>query len=91
MCGVSNTYRVLIESDEGSTKESLLNQLCLKLSVWPTIRMPTGSSTIPLINTMFLFSSRGHVEESQEIDLLVAQSLVNGRKFIQASEKFRAI
>jgi hypothetical protein len=53
--------------------------------------MPTGGSTIPLINTSFLFSSRGHIEESYEIDFLVAQSLLNGRKFIQASEKIRGI
>lgn len=44
----------------------------LQLSVWPTIRMPTGGSTIPLINTSFLFASRNHIEESNEIDFLVA-------------------
>ena len=53
VCGVASTYKVIVENEDGLS--DTLNLLCLKLSVWPTIRMPTGSSTIPLINTMFLF------------------------------------
>jgi len=51
--------------------------------------MPTGSSTITLININHLFDQRRHFEESKELDFLVAQSLLAGRKFIQASEKLR--
>jgi hypothetical protein len=78
-------FKVLIAPTEDVT------DLVLQVSVWPTIRMPTGGATIPLINTSFLLATRGHVEESYEIDFLVAQSLVNARKFIQAAEKFRSI
>jgi hypothetical protein len=94
VCGVSNVFKICIENDDSSqllSEQIVRSSLILRLSIWPTIRMPTGSSTIPLINTLFLLSGRGHKEESNEIDFLVAQSLVNGRKFIQASEKLRAI
>lgn len=89
VCGCSNTFRIKVSHEVAELV--LEDKICLQLSVWPTIRMPTGGSTIPLINTSFLFATRNHIEESYEIDFLVAQSLVNARKFIQASEMFRGI
>jgi len=61
---VSNTFKIKVT---GLAQES-----SLQLSVWPTFRMPTGGSAIPLINTSFLFASRNQIEESVEIDFLVA-------------------
>jgi hypothetical protein len=74
VCGASNTFRIMVQ---GEYAESILS-----ISVWPTIRMPTSSSSIPLINAAFLFATRNHIEEAHEIDFLVAQALLNARKFI---------
>jgi hypothetical protein len=49
-----------------------MDDFSLQVSVWPTIRMPTGGATIPLINTSFLLATRQHLEESHEIDFMVA-------------------
>jgi len=59
--------------------------------VWPTFRLPTGSSVIALINTSFLFASKHLEQERLETDFMVALSLISGRKFIQASEKLRKV
>lgn len=69
VCGVSNAFKIYISSE---VLEAANEQLTLSLYLWPTIRMPTGGSTIPLINTTFLLQSRNHIEESNEIDFLVA-------------------
>ena len=63
----------------------------IKLMVWPTFRIPTGSSAIALINTSFLFASKKLEQERIESEFLVSLSLISGRKFIQASEKLRKI
>ena len=63
----------------------------IKLFVWPCFRMPTGGAAIPLINTSFLFTSKHRYQETMEADFLVGLSLINGRKFIQATEKFRRV
>lgn len=70
VCGCSNTFKLILSLDDFEQDSN--DKVCLQLSVWPTIRMPTGGSTIPLFNTSFLFASRNHIEESFEIDLLVA-------------------
>ena len=54
----------------------------IKLFVWPTFRLPTGSSVIALINTSFLFATKRLEQERLEADFLVALSLISGRKFI---------
>ena len=54
-------------------------------------RIPTGGSSIALINTSFLFESKRLNQEKTEAEFLVSLSLISGRKFIQASEKFRRI
>jgi hypothetical protein len=43
------------------------------------------------MNMSFLFESRKMLEQQSEATLLVGLSLISGRKFIQASEKIRAI
>ena len=63
----------------------------LKIFIWPTFRLPTGSSVIALINTSFLFATKRLEQERLEADFLVSLSLITGRKFIQASEKLRKI
>lgn len=89
VCGVANKFRVTFsQEDEGDDD---FDVQAIHFFVWPTFRMPTGSSTITLINTNHLFDQRSYSEESQELDFLVAQSLLAGRKFIQASEKLRQI
>ena len=69
VCGVANIFKIKVSQEY---LDNTSDKVFLQLSVWPTVRMPTGGSTIPLINTSFLFSSRGHIEESYEIDFLVA-------------------
>ncbi len=54
----------------------------LRLFVWPSFRLPTGSSVIALINTSFLFATKRLEQERLEADFLVALSLISGRKFI---------
>jgi hypothetical protein len=71
VCGVSYTFKIRV-SREFQEIIQTSEKICLQLSVWPTIRMPTGGSTIPLINTSFLFSSKNCIEESYETDFLVA-------------------
>ena len=67
VCGASTQFKIIVESAAEQCTE-----LVLQISVWPTMRMPTGSCSIPLINNSFLFAKRNHVEESHEIDFLVA-------------------
>ena len=43
------------------------------------------------MNTSFLFENHKMAAEQSEANLLVGLSLISGRKFIQASEKIRAI
>jgi len=54
----------------------------IKLYVWPTFRVPTAGSVIPLMNTSFLFESHKMTAEQSEANLLVGLSLISGRKFI---------
>jgi hypothetical protein len=63
----------------------------LRVHGWPCFRMPASNALIPLMNTSFLFESKGLVKEKKEIDFLVALSLISGRKFIQACEVFRRL
>jgi hypothetical protein len=77
VCGASTQFKIIVEATAEQCQE-----LLLQISVWPTMRMPTGTCSIPLINNSFLFAKRNHDEESQEIDFLVAQALLNARKFI---------
>lgn len=63
----------------------------LKLHLWPTFRVPTAGSGIALLNVSFLFETHKMFAEQSEANLLVGLSLISGRKFIQASEKIRAI
>lgn len=89
---VSRQFLILIEPSEQNPLASTGVELqALQFHVWPTFRTPTSSASIPLINTSFLLSSKGHESESEELEFLVAQSLLAGRKFIQASEKLRSI
>lgn len=82
---------LLTPSSNGSKKQlSLAKTLELfkmtypsvRLFVWPTFRLPTGSSVIALINTSFLFATKRLEQERLEADFLVALSLISGRKFI---------
>ena len=62
VCGVANKFRVTFAREvEG---DSDLDVQAIHFFVWPTFRMPTGSSTITLINTNHLFDQRSYSEES---------------------------
>lgn len=55
--GVSNQFRVTFTHDE--EERSDFDVQAIHFFVWPTFRMPTGGSTIALINTNLLFTQRG--------------------------------
>ena len=54
----------------------------IRLYAWPCFRIPASNTLIPLMNTAFLFESKGLKSEKQDIDFLVAMSMISGRKFI---------
>lgn len=98
--GISHTFRMLlqVEGTSQSGGQHLNTQHLffeefegVRVSVHPCFRQQQSSSLMPLLNLANLFSQEERSKEHLEIEIMVAQSLIASRKFVQAIEKLRKI